>query len=83
MEHAHFKSIYSENMHVRVRRSSGAIEDDWRILRIRPLTCLADDETVGYICVISADKQVTKWIYYTEFLELNAVPQDVSVAPIH
>lgn len=75
MDYAFFKSNYSENNPVRVRRSSGEIEDDWRIFRIRPLTCLADDETVGYICVISADQQITKWIYYTEFLELNTAPQ--------
>ncbi len=75
MERTRFISLYSKDIPVRVLRSSGTIEDDWRIFRIRPLTCLADDDTVGYICVMSPDDEISKWVFIKEFLELNAAPQ--------
>ena len=83
MDRVLFKSLYPKNVPIRVRRSSGAIEEGWNILRTRPITGFEWDNSVGTVLVVSQDNDVSKWIFIKEFLELNAVPQDVFVAPIY
>ena len=55
---------------IKIQRSSGIIEDNWKLSQhfIEPLV---DEHGVERVCVVNANDEIEKWVNTHKLIELN------------
>lgn len=55
---------------IKIQRSSGVVEDDWKLSRqfVEPFV---DEHGVKRVCVVNATNEIEKWVCIHKLIELN------------
>lgn len=74
---AYGRANYLKNKEIKIKRSSGEIENDWIINN--PFSNICDTSGLEMLHCHNVKKDISKWCYVDDIIELNPPPSDVAI----